>query len=177
MASKAVFGAIGVVAALGIAGTAWATTGGGASSGPINSSSIASLSTSPARSGPSAQSGSAAAGSGHRIRSLLARADHASVELKVKGQWVSYEVDRGQVKAVSPTSITLARPDGQSVTANIDAATKFQRVSGEGAIQTGKKALVLSDNGTALRIRQSAGAQPGQTGSAGQSGTGTPSAA
>jgi hypothetical protein len=176
MASKAIIGAFGVVAALGIGGTAWATTGG-ASSGSTDPSSMPSVSTSLAQSGPAAQPGSVAAGAGHRIRSLLERADHASVELKVKGQWVTYDVDRGQVKAVSPTSITLARPDGQTVTATIDATTKFQGVTGEGAIQTGQEALVLSDNGMALRIRQRAGAQPGQTGSAGQSSTGAPSAA
>lgn len=158
MVSKTVFGALGVVAALGIGGTAWATSGSTSSnSGGSNTT--------------SAQSGSAPAGAKHKVRTLLERADHATVEVKVKGQWVTYDIDRGKVSAVSPTSITVARPDGQSVTEKIDSSTKYLGVSGESAIQTGKSAMVVSDQGTALRIRQAAGARSGGAGSGQSAGT------
>jgi hypothetical protein len=87
-------------------------------------------------------------------RGLLARADHGTLEVKQKGQWVTYQLDRGNVTAVSPTSITLSRPDGQSVTETIDSGTKYKGVTSEAGIQTGRSALVLSENGTAVRIRQ-----------------------
>ncbi len=136
---KTAFGALGLVAALGIGGTAYAATGSSSQS-----------STSPAPS----QSASLAAHP--HLRSLLRRADHATVELKVKGQWVTYAIDRGTVTAVSPSSITLARPDGQSVTEAITSATKFRGVGSEADIQLHRPALVVSEGGTALRIRQAA---------------------
>jgi hypothetical protein len=89
-----------------------------------------------------------------RLRAQLRRTDHATVEVKTKGRWVTYDLDRGTVSAVSPTSITLARPDGQSVTFTIGPATRFRGVGSESAIALHQPALVVSENGAALRIRQ-----------------------
>jgi hypothetical protein len=96
----------------------------------------------------------AKAAEGHHDRSLLKRADHASIELKVKGHWVTYVLDRGQVTAVSGTAISLARPDGQSVTLTIDSATRFGHKGSVTAIRTGSDATVISDNGAAIRVAQ-----------------------
>jgi hypothetical protein len=74
--------------------------------------------------------------------------------VKVHGQWVTYDLDRGSVSAVSPASITLARPDGQSVTFSIGPSTRFRGVDSEAAIQVHQPALVISENGAALVIRQ-----------------------
>ncbi|MDA8045208.1 MAG: hypothetical protein M0Z30_08240 [Actinomycetota bacterium] len=177
MASKTVFGAIGVAAALGIGGTAWAATGG--ANTPSSPAGV--VTAAPAGSGASGTSGApvAANRAGRPTRrSLLERADHATIEIKVKGQWVTYSIDRGKVTSVSPTSITLARPDGQSVTEQITAATKYRGVSGESAIQTGRPAQVVSDGGSALRIRQAAPktSAPG-TGSSGTGQTSGPAPA
>ncbi len=90
----------------------------------------------------------------HHPRGLLARTDHATIELKVKGQWVTYDLDRGKVTAVSATSITLARPDGQSVTLTIDSATRFGHKLSAAAITVGARATVISDGGTARRVVQ-----------------------
>jgi hypothetical protein len=90
----------------------------------------------------------------HHRRQLLARADHASLELKVKGHWVTYVLDRGKVTSVSGTAISLARPDGQSVTLTIDPATRFGRTGSAAAIKTGAEATVISDHGAALRVAQ-----------------------
>lgn len=142
-ARKTAFGALGVLAALGIGGTAYAATSSSPAAPPAGGSSTAAI--------------QPAARAAHPyIRSLLRRADHASIELKVKGQWVTYDVDRGTVTAVSPTSITLARPDGQSVTEAISPATRFRGVSSESGIQLHRPALVVSQGGTAVRIRQAA---------------------
>ena len=91
-----------------------------------------------------------------RARALLRRADHATLEVKVQGQWVTFDLDRGKVATVSPTAITLQRPDGQSVTLQITGATHFNGVASEAAVRTGAAATVISDNGTARRIVQRA---------------------
>ena len=110
-------------------------------------------------------SGTAAATRVHRRRALLRRADHATLEVKVKGQWVTLVLDRGKVTAVSSTAITLQRPDGQSVTLQITSATHFNGVASEAAVRTGVAATVISDNGTARRVAQRAhpAAAAGQT--------------
>jgi hypothetical protein len=125
--------ALGLAAAVGAGGTAYAATSSGSASPP-----------------------KAAAPAAHakRHRTLLQRADYATVEVKVHGQWVTFELDRGKVAAVSPSSITLLRPDGHSVTEAITAHTKFRGVSGESEVQVGKAAGVLSEGGSALWIRQ-----------------------
>jgi hypothetical protein len=92
-------------------------------------------------------------------RSLLNRADKATVELKVKGAWVTYDVDRGKVTAVSPTSITLALADGTSVTDTISATTKFDGVSSAAGVTVGRIARVISTTtGAAVRVTQKAAA-------------------
>ena len=143
MWTKAVIGAVGLAAAIGIGGAAYAAT----NSSPSHSTAAT------AASAVSSQ----AAGRGGQAKGLYARTDHATLEVKQKGQWVTYDLDRGKVTAVSSTSITLARPDGQSVTVTIDSTTKYKGVTSATAIRTGRPALVLSENGTAVRIRQVSG--------------------
>ncbi|HWE55230.1 MAG TPA: hypothetical protein VG435_06930 [Acidimicrobiales bacterium] len=142
---KTAFGAVGVLAAIGVTGTAWAETGSGSSP----------TSTPAASTNPTATP-SATKPAKHRARGLLERADHANAEIKVKGQWVTYTLDRGTVTAVSPSSITLSRPDGQSVTDSISAQTKFKGVASASAVRVGQPAQIVSDNGAALRVRQKA---------------------
>jgi hypothetical protein len=135
---KAAVGAVGAIAILGIGGTAYAATSPSSGSGPTNSS----------------QAAAPTAVVKGRLAALLRRTDHATFEAKVKGQWVTYTLDRGNVTAVSPTSITLARPDGQSVTETITSATKYRGVTSESGIHVDHPAMVLSQGGTALGIRQ-----------------------
>jgi hypothetical protein len=140
---KVAVGAVGVIAALGIGGTAFAATSSSPSTTPSASTTAASSTSLTAK---TAKTGT--------HRALLARADHATIQLKVKGAWVTYTMDIGKVTEVSPTSITLSRPDGQSVTESISLTTKFAGVSSESAVKVGKAARVLSKNGVALRITQ-----------------------
>ncbi len=139
---KVALAAVAGLVAAGAGGTAYAATGSGGPASP------------PAGSTGTAAPAAPAAHAHGRHRSLLQRSDHAAVELKVKGQWVTYTIDRGRVTAVSPTSITLARPDGQSVTDSIDPATRYGGVTSEAAIQLGRPAAVVSAGGAALRIHQ-----------------------
>ena len=157
---RPLLGTVGVLAALGVGGTAYAVTSGGAPPAPATavSSAAATLTTGPA-----------GGGAGLRIRALLRRTDHATVEIKRSGQWVTYDLDRGTVTAVSPSSITLQRPDGQSITFTIGSATKFKGVGSESQVQLQKPALVLSTNGAAVRIRQASG--PAAGGGAASQGT------
>lgn len=87
-------------------------------------------------------------------RTLLQRTDHATIELKRKGAWVTFEYDRGKVYAASSSSVTLALPDGSKVTEAITATTKFKGISGSSSLRTGVRAFVVSSNGAALQIRQ-----------------------
>jgi hypothetical protein len=88
------------------------------------------------------------------LGATLARADHATVEIKRGGQWVTVTYDQGTVTAVSPSAITLRRPDGQSTTLTVSSTTKFAGVSSANAVQLNKPARVVSQNGTALRVAQ-----------------------
>lgn len=89
----------------------------------------------------------------HR-RSLLARSDYATVELKRHGHWLTYTLDRGKVTAVTSTHLTMVRPDGASVGLTLASSTKYKGVSGESSIRVGKRASVISLDGTAVRVTQ-----------------------
>lgn len=142
---KAAFAAVGVIVGAGAGGTAYAATGSGGPSGPSHAGAAPIVK----RAHP-------------RARTLLQRSDHSTLELKVKGQWVTYTLDRGKVASISPTSITLTRPDGQTVTDTINSSTRFGGVTSESAVQLNRPAAVLSEAGTALRIHQ--GKPPAGTG-------------
>ncbi|HEX3427010.1 MAG TPA: hypothetical protein VHT30_12815 [Acidimicrobiales bacterium] len=131
------------------AGTAaWAAGSGGSSSNPST----------PAVAATPAAAQSKAAGRAGRI---LRRADHGTLEIKVKGTngaaatWKTFTFDRGKVSAVSASQITLARPDGQSVTLQIGPGTTYRGVTSWQQIMTAKGAIVISQNGTATIIAQS----------------------
>jgi hypothetical protein len=62
--------------------------------------------------------------------------------------------DRGTVTAVSASSITVQRRDGQSVTDAINGQTRFRGVQSAGQVATGKPAVVVSQGGTAIAVAQ-----------------------
>jgi hypothetical protein len=133
--------------ALGAGAVAWAADGSG---------------TTPAQtSTPAAGKAAGKAGAGLGI---LRRADHGDAEIKVKGTngaaatWVTVTFDRGQVSSVAADHITLARPDGQSVTLKIDGNTKYHGVTSWQQVKTNEPAVVISRAGTATQILQKAAA-------------------
>jgi hypothetical protein len=106
---------------------------------------------------------------GHRFGPLR-RAIHGDVIVRGQGGngFENVTFDRGEVTAVSASSITVKRPDGQSVTKAIDANTKFRGVQSAGDVKTGKPALVVSKGNAATMVgqpnrdRQAPPAQSGQ---------------
>ncbi len=128
--------------------------GGGAAAYAASTSSTP---TSPPPASTSSSSpSSSTAGPTKAHRSLLTRADHATLEIRKKGKWVTVTVDRGNVTAASATSITLARPDGQNVTLALTSSTKFRgkEAGSAAALKTGVRAQVTSMNGSAIAVTE-----------------------
>jgi hypothetical protein len=74
---------------------------------------------------------------------------HAEItQISAAGVVKEVVLDRGEVTASSPSSISLKRADGPTVTLAVTAATKVR-----GTVVVGKRALVLSRDGTALVVR------------------------
>ncbi|HKA05370.1 MAG TPA: hypothetical protein VKD67_13615 [Acidimicrobiales bacterium] len=89
------------------------------------------------------------------LRPLARRAVHGDVVVKAKdGSFVTVTFDRGTVTAASDTSVTLQRPDNQSVTLTVNGDTKVHGAASAAALQTGKDAVVISKSGTATQILQ-----------------------
>jgi hypothetical protein len=86
-----------------------------------------------------------------RLMDLVKRSDHADFEVKVKGQWTTITYDRGKVTAFGSSSITIQRPDGQSVTESITPATKFPGKIGSN-VTTSDDAIVLGENSQASLV-------------------------
>jgi hypothetical protein len=136
-----------------VAATATLALGGAAAVASADSGSGTSTPTSP----PASAAATTTPKKAHK--GLLGRADHGEVEVRVKGDdgkptWVSVTFDRGKVSAVNQGSITLARPDGQSVTLQLSPTTKYHGVTGWQQIATGKGALVVSRSGAATQVLQ-----------------------
>jgi hypothetical protein len=155
---KSAIAAAGAVVVLGAGGTAWAVDA--SSSAPAATSTSAP----PTSTAPSPSSGHAT--HARKAKSLLERADRATVEVKVKGQWVTYDIDRGHVSAVSASSIALQLPDGTSVTEAITPTTRFKGVTSASSVVVGHVATVISTGGNAIEVEQARRAStPPATGS------------
>lgn len=152
MAAAAVVGFVG----LGAGAAAWATEGSGGSSSAAVTATTPTALTAPAGAKVDGKEGGIA-------QRILRRADHGTVEIKVKGAngaaptWQTFTFDKGSVTTISATRITLARPDGQSATLTISPTTKFRGETSEQDVTTGKVALVISENGTATQVIQAKG--------------------
>ncbi|MDA8283350.1 MAG: DUF5666 domain-containing protein [Actinomycetota bacterium] len=88
----------------------------------------------------------------HRAgRGLFRGADHITAEVQRNGSWVTLDWDRGTVTAFSSGSLTVLRPDKQSVTFTITSATRFRGRST--ANLDGDRARVTSNSsGDALMV-------------------------
>lgn len=88
------------------------------------------------------------------------------------GQFTNVTFDRGEVTAVSGSSITVKRPDGVQVTKQINGDTRFRGVDDAGEVVTGKPAMVVSkgDVATVVAQRDPNGNFPGPRGVVGAEG-------
>ena len=105
-----------------------------------------------------------------RLARLARRAVHGDLKVKTKNGYQTVTFDRGKVGTASASSITVNRPDGVSVTETLTPSTKYFGISGANAIISGKGAVVISQNGTALAVAQ----RPDSAGTSGS--TGSPAA-
>ncbi|HEY4020255.1 MAG TPA: hypothetical protein VGM75_16300 [Pseudonocardiaceae bacterium] len=115
-----------VVALVGIGGgVAFATSGNGSST-PNSTLTAATSATAPAT--PS--NGAAK----RRHGGLLDRAEHGQVTVRTKTGTEVVDLQRGQVTAVSPTSITVKSADGFTGTYVVDSTTKVSKTGQQSAI-------------------------------------------
>lgn len=138
------------------AGTAALAASGSASSSPSAGSS----------SSAAAGTGAAKAKAGHAKRSELRRALHATWVTKGKGStsYVTHDAIRGQVTAVSATSITVKAADNVSETFAVNSTTKVHtRAAGKGVagtmsqLKAGDKVLVTGTGTSSLTATQVVG--------------------
>jgi hypothetical protein len=79
---------------------------------------------------------------------FLAGAVHVDYRLLLRnGSTRVLALDRGTITAVSATSLSLKRADGPTVTFSLASSTKVR-----GTVAVNARALVVSQNGTALRV-------------------------
>jgi hypothetical protein len=91
-----------------------------------------------------------AAGATPYVDRFVAIAVHGDVSTVTStGATRTLTFDRGKLTAVTDTSLTLQRADGQSVTL---ARTSSTRTRGVGTLKPGRFALVVSSDGTATRV-------------------------
>ncbi len=102
-----------------------------------------------------------------RLARLARRAVHGDVLVKTKNGYQTVTFDRGKVTSANASSITVNRPDGVSVTETLTPSTRYFGISGANAIISGKGAVVISQNGTAIAVAQ----RPESAGTSGSSGS------
>jgi hypothetical protein len=143
---KKVAAAVGGAALLAVAG------GAGLALAPGG---VASAAPAPKPAAPAAKPGAhpPKPGAPHHPRGILQRADHATAEVKIKGQWVTLSLDRGKIASASSGSITLDRPDGQPVTIALGPTTHYRGVAHSAkTLERGDVAIVISQAGTARTV-------------------------
>lgn len=105
-----------------------------------------------ADSGPTSPTTSSGTPNGHpgkhpKARSLLARTEHGEVTVRTKTGAQVVDLQRGEVTAVSPQSITVKSADGFTATYVIDGNTKVRKgkqQSSIGDVHTDDRILVVA---------------------------------
>ncbi|HEV3360474.1 MAG TPA: hypothetical protein VG247_26970 [Pseudonocardiaceae bacterium] len=118
-----------VVALIGIGGGVAFATSSGSPSTP-NTLTAATTSTTPTSGANTPANGKAK----HKRTGLLARAEHGSVTVRTKTGTEVIDLQRGQVTAVSPTSISVRSQDGFSATYVVTSTTKVRKTGQQSAI-------------------------------------------
>ena len=113
----------------------------------------------PSTTTPSASAPAAAHPRRHLLRPLR-RVVHGDLVVQTKSGFENVTVDRGKVTAASASSITIARPDGVSVTKAITPDTKFRGVDSADQLVHDKGAIVVSKGDTAVLVGQRTGGAP-----------------
>jgi len=99
-----------------------------------------------------AATGAPAPGAAGGKAGILKGAIHGDLLVRGKdGATHTVTFDRGKVSAISASSITIQRPDGVSVTDDVNAQTVFNGTP-ENQLQTGTPAIVVADGHTATHV-------------------------
>ncbi|HVU76954.1 MAG TPA: hypothetical protein VHC67_05185 [Gaiellaceae bacterium] len=78
---------------------------------------------------------------------------HAEINVKIKKQWHTLILDHGQITQVTPSSVTLRRFDGTTVTVTLDRRT-IVNGPGRALLRRGFFAETMEiDGGAAVRVR------------------------
>jgi hypothetical protein len=86
------------------------------------------------------------------IRRLLRRSVHASLVVKDgTSGYITVDIDRGAIKAVSTTSISIVRPDGVTVTDSVSSSTEFVRTT-EASLKPGTRVVMIGAGGSARYV-------------------------
>jgi len=149
-----------IVALVGIGGgVAFATSGSATPNSTLTAATTASATTSGA-------TPTTAAKARGKARQLLARAEHAVITVRTKAGTEVVDLQRGQVAAVNPTSITVKSTDGFIATYVVTSTTKVNKgtqASAIGDVSDGDKVQVTAvhsgNTDTAQRIGE-AGSTP-----------------
>lgn len=75
----------------------------------------------------------------------------ATITVKTKNGYETYNLARGTVASISSSSITVDSPDGTTLTATIGAQTKFHNTT-DAQLATGDKVGLLAHNGGAVWV-------------------------
>lgn len=85
----------------------------------------------------------------HRVKSLLARVEHGEVTLHTKKGDETVDIQRGQVSAVTATTVTVRSTDGFTATYTIGSGSKVfskGKASTIGAVHDGDRVAVRATN-------------------------------
>jgi hypothetical protein len=134
-AKKVAIGASVVLGSLGIGGAGFALLNGGTASAATTT--------------PSASTSTA---KGQDLRKFVRRHTvDATITVKTKNGYETFDLARGTVGAISTTSITVDSPNGTTLTAAINTGTKFHNTT-EAQLATGDKVGVLAYEGAAKLV-------------------------
>jgi hypothetical protein len=91
----------------------------------------------------------------HRARGLLRRTEHGEVTVRTKKGDQVIDVQRGQVTAVSTTSVTVRSKDGFTATYKVSGTSKVRskkKTAAISAVHNGDRVLVVAATGTVRRL-------------------------
>jgi membrane protein implicated in regulation of membrane protease activity len=141
-----------VLALAGIGGGVAFAASGGSGATPIPNASLAASTVS------GTPSTGAATPKARQARSLLARVEHGEVTLRTKKGDETVDIQRGQVAAVSATTVTVRSPDGFTATYTLGTASKVLskgKASTIGDVHDGDRVNVLATrSGNTLTVRR-----------------------
>jgi len=140
-----------LAATSGAAVVAVAAGGVAMASTPSTPTSSASSSTSASTSAGSAGTAVSKADARQEIRWLARHTVHAELIVHTSSGYKTVDVDRGKLTAGNTKVLTIQRPDGPSVSADITSSTKFRGLP-ESKLRKGDTVVIVQTGGNAIVV-------------------------